>query len=62
MASRLCQAADCLDLSEMFKGFAPLEIGDSPEDPSRAIFLDKVHLTDRGNALVAEQLDAMIRR
>ncbi len=32
------------------------------EDPNRAIFVDKVHLTDHGNVLIAEQLNSMIRR
>lgn len=62
MASRLCQAADCLDLSETFRDAVPLQASETPEDPNRAIFVDMVHLTDRGYALVAERLDAMIRR
>ena len=32
------------------------------EDPNRAIFVDKVHLTDHGNERIAERLNAMIHR
>lgn len=62
MASRFCRIADCLDFSETFKDAVPLQASATPGDPNKAIFIDKVHLTDRGNARIAEQIDAMIRR
>ncbi len=62
MESRFCQAAVCLDFSETFKAAVPLQASETPEDPNRAVFVDKVHLTDRGYARIAELLDSMIRR
>jgi lysophospholipase L1-like esterase len=62
MESPFCQAAECLDFSETFRDAVPLQASETPEDPNRAIFVDKVHLTDHGNVLIAEQLNSMIRR
>ena len=62
MGSPFCQAAVCLDFSETFRDAVPLQTNETPEDPNRAVFLDKVHLTDLGNERIAELLDAMIRR
>ena len=62
LESPFCQVADCLDFSETFIGAVPLLASETPEDPNRAIFVDKVHLTDQGNERIAEQLNATIQR
>jgi len=60
--SEFCRTSNCLDLSRMFDGTEPLYVNETPKNPNKAIFADKVHLTDHGYALVAERLNLVIRR
>lgn len=54
--SDFCRQSRCVDLSRVFAGASPLHIDEVPDNPQKAIFTDRVHLTDRGFQLVAKLL------
>jgi hypothetical protein len=61
MGSALCHKFRCIDMSRSFAGIVPLRVEETPDSPNRAIFADKVHLTDNGYASVAALVASAIR-
>jgi lysophospholipase L1-like esterase len=62
MDSEFCRSARCIDLSRTFASANPLLFEDARETPEKAIFADRVHLTDKGYAAVSEILAAEIAK
>ena len=60
--SELCRTSPCMHFSGFFASADPLHVEDAREAPEKAIFVDRVHLTDRGYAIVSEILAAEIAK
>ncbi|MDC1148756.1 hypothetical protein OAT00_03710 [Pelagibacteraceae bacterium] len=62
MSSEFCKS-NCLDLSNLFKNIQKKElIYKNGKNPNNYIFIDNVHLTDRGNKLVALEIKKFLNR
>lgn len=60
--SELCRTSRCMNFSGFFANANPLHVEDARDAPEQAIFVDRVHLTDRGYATVSEILAVEIAK